>query len=96
MFDEGLQGRAVGDIDDRAPGLHAAALQGLHRLGDLLGVAGADGDIRALVGEALGDRAADAARPAGHHRHLALELQVHGRPLPLSLARLEQVGVAVA
>ena len=70
-------GRAIGDIDDLAPGVHALGLQRFDGGGDLLGVACADRDIGALVGQKIGDSPTDAPLPASNDRLLALKTQVH-------------------
>ena len=68
------------DVHRLAERPDALGLQPLHRLRHLPGVAGADGDVRTLVGERLGDRPPDPAARARDHHRLALELQVHRRP----------------
>ena len=55
---------------------------------DVVGVTGADGHVRPLVGERLGDGAPDALRAAGDDGVQAFESQIHGQlPSTSGLAR---------
>ena len=68
LVDQALHRRLVGDVDGR--GRRLAGTRGCGLLGALqVG----DDDARALVGEPVGDRAADPLRRAGDDRDLAVE-----------------------
>ena len=55
----------------------ALGLQGLDRFGDLLFIAGADGDIGAFTGQRAGNGTPDAARAAKDDGVLSFEMQIH-------------------
>ena len=78
LLDPRPERRAVHDVDGGTEGAHAFVLQCGDRLADLIGLAGADGDVGAFGRERVGDGASDAARSAQHDGALLLELQVHG------------------
>ena len=69
--DPGLQRRLVGDVERRAVRGHALGPQRRHGRLDLAGIAGADRDVGALVGEDVGAAPADALAAAGDDGALA-------------------------
>ena len=82
LTDPGLQRGTVHDVDGLSRRLDAGFGERRDSLRHLVGVAGADGDVRALGRQGFGDGPADAARPSENDRVLADELKVHlGVPL---------------
>ena len=75
-----LQRRAVAHVDGPAGGPDALGLQRRDRGVDIVGVAGADGDVGSLVGERLGDRPPDAPGSARDDGVQAAQPEVHGQP----------------
>ena len=64
----------LGDVGDDTDDVATLVAQLGRRLGDLFGVDVGDDRAHAFVGEALDERATDAACAAGDHRDLAREL----------------------
>ena len=75
-----LQCRAVAHVECPTGGPDPLRLQRRHGAVDLVGVAGADGDVRPLVGERVGDRPPDAPRAARDDGVQAVEPEVHAQP----------------
>ena len=66
--DPRLERRTVADVEDASARRHAARTQLRDRRFDFGRDARAHRNRRALIGQRLGDRAADALGPAGHDR----------------------------
>ena len=75
-----FRARPVGDVERPAEGLDALGLQRRDRRLDLGRVARADRHVGALVGEGIGDRAADALAAAGDDSLLAFKPEIHTAP----------------
>jgi pyridoxine 4-dehydrogenase len=73
---------AVGDVEDQRGGGAGLGLSSAQAVG----VAVDEDERRALAGERVGRRAADAGRPAGDHHDLAVEPQIHAAD-PISFGR---------
>ena len=76
--DPGLQRLRVGDVEGSREDLGALGFQRAGGFGHLGGVAGADGDRRALGDKALGDGKPDTAGRSCHEDFAAFQLQIHG------------------
>src|SRR4030095_8423142 len=86
LADDAAEGRAIGDVHLEAAGASALVRDLLGGLGRALAVEVKDDDTAARCGERQAVLLPEAARPARHQRHLALDAQVHGGYLPLNSA----------
>ena len=77
LGDQVLELRLVGDAGGHRRRLAALFLDALHHLLAGRQLAAGDDDLGAVRGHLLADRAADAAAAAGHHRHLAGQVEHH-------------------
>src|SRR4030095_11398813 len=84
LADDAAEGRAIGDVHLEAAGASALVRDLLGGLFRALRVEVKDDDTAALCGERQAVLLPEAARPARHQRHLALDAQVHGGYLPLN------------
>src|SRR5262249_17720139 len=80
----------AGDASDRAA-RHLARKLG-YGSGELVRLAAVEGHGGASGGQALGDGVADALGGARHQRRLALEVDVHGAPIPAVTANTDDGG----
>lgn len=76
-IDPALERDGIGDIDALPPGLSTAARELRHHSADRLGIAPADGDVRALSGKQLRNRAPDAFAATGHQHAFAGQPEIH-------------------
>ena len=75
-----LQRRAVADVERPSGGPDALRLHRRHGGLDILGGSGADGDVRSLVGERVGDRSSDAPGGSCDDGVHPAEPEVHAQP----------------